>query len=174
MSGLRRAHGLVFLVAVAFWLGACTTRPSVSSPRRAAAPVLSYTIPSITAGQIDSSFHRGRVTVLLFITTFDVFSQAEAQRLEDLFHSATPRINAAAIIMEPPKNLELAQAFVDVLHLSYPVGMAAPHELERQGVLGKIKTVPAWLILDKHGRLVGSGAGTFSLKDLESAVARAR
>ena len=154
---------------------ACSTShlPPTAGPRPKG-PVLSYSIPSLTGQPIDSNTHRGRATALLFITTFDVFSQAEAARLEDLFRSHEPRINAAAVIMEPPKNLELAQAFVNVLHLSYPVGMADQRELSRQGVLGEIATVPAWLFLDPKGHLVATGLGSLSLSELKSAVDQAQ
>ncbi len=153
---------------------ACSSTEKTPSSGDSDGSALRYSIPAVAGDGIDSFHHRGRVTVLLFITTFDVFSQAEAARLEDLYRSHHPRINAAAIIMEPPKNLELARAFVEVLHLSYPVGMADQRELERQGILGEVRTVPAWLILDKVGRLTATGVGTLTLSELESAVMEAQ
>ena len=113
------------------------------------------------------------MTALLFITTSDLFSQAQASRLEDLYRSHEPRINAAAIVLEPPKNIELVHAFVEVLKLTYPVGIADQNELSHQGLLGEVQKVPAWLILDRQGRVSASGVGSFSLGELEQAITRA-
>jgi hypothetical protein len=132
--------------------------------------VLQYAIPTVSGPAIETTAHQGRVTVLLFITTFDVFSQAQAARLEDFYRSHVPRINAAAIVMEPPKNLELVRAFAKVLALSYSVGMADQAQLEQQGLLATINSVPAWLLLDRWGHVAASGVGTLTITELETAV----
>jgi hypothetical protein len=134
---------------------------------------LKYIIPAVDGGVIESSRNTGRVTVLLFVTTFDVYSQAQAMRLEDLFRSHEPRINAVAIVMEPPKNIQLVRSFIDVLRLSYSVGMADHQELERQGLLGQIQSVPAWVFLNARGQVVNSGLGGFSMTELERTVVQA-
>lgn len=140
---------------------------------RRAGPALEYAIPTVSGSPIETPAHRGRVTVLLFITTFDVFSQSQAARLEDFYRSHQPRINAAAVVMEPPKNLELVVAFSKVLDLSYSVGMADHRELERQGLLAAVNSVPAWLIMNASGELVASGVGTLTIAQLELAVTEA-
>ncbi|HXS18517.1 MAG TPA: hypothetical protein VN764_15070 [Polyangiaceae bacterium] len=149
-----------------------------ASHRAAASPAehsrLHYTIPTVSGGPIDTMAHRGRATVLLFVTTFDVLSQSQASRLEDFYRSHEPRINAAAVVMEPPRNWELVQSFAKVLALSYSVGMADHQELSRQGLLGEINTVPAWLVLDADGRVSASGVGTLSITQLKRAVTQAQ
>lgn len=145
-------------------------RASVST---ATHPRLTYSIPTVAGGPIDSTAHRGRVTVLLFVTTFDVLSQSQASRLEDLYRSHEPRINAAAVVMEPPRNWELVQSFAKILALSFSVGMADNQQLSVQGLLGDINTVPAWLVLDAEGRLSASGVGTLTLAQLDKAVKQA-
>lgn len=136
-------------------------------------PRLSYSIPTVSGGPIDSSVHQGWVTVLLFVTTFDVLSQSQASRLEDFYRSHEPRINAAAVVMEPPRNWELVQSFAKVLSLSFSVGMADNQELSRQGLLAEINTVPAWLVIDADGRLSASGVGTLTIAQLDKAVKQA-
>ena len=73
---------------------------------------------------VSSEELRGRATVLLFVTTFDLASQAEAKHLEDLYRTHKPRINAVAVVMEAPKYAPLARSFAEVLGLSYPVALA--------------------------------------------------
>lgn len=152
----------------------CGPISSAKNARSTASGVsISYTIAGVDGEAIESKAHRGRVTALLFITTFDLFSQAQASRLEDLYRSHVPRINAAAIVLEPPKNIELVQAFVEVLKLSYPVGIADQNELSHQGLLGEIQQVPAWLILDSQGKVSASGVGSLSMGELEQALTQA-
>ena len=168
MKTLCRSCLALFLVVCA--LGCKETSGRGSSSPAASGPVLDYLIPGIFGDVLDSAQHRGRVTVLLFVTTFDIYSQAQATRLEDLFRSHEPRINAAAIVMEPPKNIELVQTFASVLGLTYSVGIADRPQLQSQGLLGAVKTVPAWIVLDAQGRVTVAGVGPATLTELEQAV----
>jgi hypothetical protein len=113
------------------------------------------------------------VTVLLFVTTFDVFSQAAAKRLEDAFRSHVPRINALAVVMEAPQYVDLARSFRDVLELSYPVAIEDKRELQRQGVLSMVQGVPAWIFLNERGQVFAGGSGALSLSELEKTISGA-
>lgn len=170
-----RVRAAACLVLVFVLLEGCN--PPTSGPASASAarhPRLHYSIPTVSGGPIDTTAHQGRVTVLLFVTTFDVLSQSQASRLEDFYRSHEPRINAAAVVMEPPRNWELVQSFAKVLSLSYAVGMADHGELSRQGLLGEINTVPAWLVLDARGTVSASGVGTLTITQLKRAVTQAQ
>lgn len=127
---------------------------------------LDYAFPGLSGRLVDSTAHRGRTTVLLFITTFDVFSQAQASRLEDLVRSREPRINAAAVVLEAPRNAELVTAFVEVLELSYPVAVSDSRELSSHAFFQNIRSVPAWVFLDADGRPQAVGSGALSLERL--------
>ncbi len=145
-----------------------------TSASRSAAEVLEYSFPGIDGETISSKEHRGRVTVLLFVTTFDVLSQAQAQRLEDLYRTYSPRINALAIVMEAPRYVDLARAFRDVVGLHFPVAIASRQQVARQGSLSQIQQVPAWIVLDSRGRVSGAAVGEISPDELRKAVRRAQ
>lgn len=95
----------------------------------------------------------GRVTVLLFATTFDLNSQAQAKFLEDAYRTHTPRINALLVLLEPPKYVELARSFRDILRLSYPVALGDHDEVRSSARFPSVRAVPTWIVLDRNSRV---------------------
>lgn len=171
---LRWLEGLSCVLLLAGLLAACRPGPgqapeSGASDSESLDPV-HYVFPGVTGPPVESTTHRGRATVLLFITTFDVFSQAQASRLEDLFRSREPRINAAAIVVEAPRNAELVTAFVEVLDLSYAVAMTESRTLSEHTFFRNIRAVPAWVFFDASGRPQAVGSGALSLDRLNEVL----
>src|SRR5690606_35375870 len=111
--------------------------------------VLEFAFPSVDGTPIASSALLGRVSVLLFVTTFDVASQAQARRLEDLYRTHAPRLNALGVVVEAPRYADLARTFRDSLGLSYPLAMADRTVLESHSVFRQVQAVPAWIFLDR-------------------------
>jgi len=135
--------------------------------------VLNYSFAGIEGEVVSTNSNLGRVTVLLFVTTFDVSSQAQAKRLEDLYRTHVPRLNAVAIVVEAPRHVELARSFRDVLDLHFPVAMTEQRTLSRHPVLSGLPSIPAWVFLDRRGNLTGSAWGARTPQELDEAVARA-
>ncbi len=161
------ALSLALVLCVGSCAGAKQESASAASER---GEPLTYTLPGLEGGAVDSSSHRGRPTVLLFITTFDVFSQAQASRLEDLYRSHTPRINAVAVVIEAPRNASLVQSFAETLHLTYDVAVAEKRVIEEQGMMSAARSVPAWVFLDSTGRVAAVGTGSLTLQQLDDAL----
>lgn len=175
-SGRRSGAGRVLCwVAVGCGLAgaACGGQPSPSR-QEAVAPergeVLSYAWGTTDGGVVSSDALRGRATVLLFVTTFDLASQAQAKHLEDVYRTHKPRINAVAVVMEPPKYAPLASSFAEVLGLSYPVALADDATRTGQGPFGAIQSVPSWVVLDRDSRLAFAHAGVVSVEQLVQRV----
>jgi len=152
--------GLVALTA-----GACASVPAeegvgpglgsnvvpVGSVEPSGAPVL-FRYPDVRGGELTSDGLQGRVSVLLFMTTYDVPSQAEVLFLTRLHKEHTPRINVALIVLEPPESRDIVKEFVRALKLEYPVGMADAATIRGNGPFAKLQHVPSIVILDKGGR----------------------
>lgn len=156
-------------------LGVACSGPTASST---AAPVsrgepLAYAFGTTDGAVVTSETTRGRVTVLLFLTTFDLASQAQAKHLEQLYRRHAPRFNALGVVMEPPRNAELARSFGEVLGLSYPIALADAATLSGDGPFGAVTSVPSWLILDREARAVFAKAGALAPSALEKAVSAA-
>lgn len=111
---------------------------------------------------------RGRVTALLFVTTFDLPSQAAARTLAEVQRRHRPRFNAAVIAIESAENATLVGVFRDTLGLPYPVGIADQVELLASPAFADIDRVPTLVLLDKNGELRHRHYGLFERSTLES------
>jgi hypothetical protein len=127
-----------------------------------------------TQGELfDSSGTRGRSTVVLFVTTFDLASQAQARYLNELLREHTPRANGGVVVLEPPKHRVLAEAFRTSLGLAYPVALANPKTLVGEGPFGSIDGVPTLIVLDRQGRPVFRHTGAVSKRLMDEALSAA-
>jgi hypothetical protein len=111
---------------------------------------------------------RGRVTVLLFATTYDLPSQIAARRLDEVLHQHQPRFNAACVVLEAADNAVLVETFRDSLRLSYPVAIADVVELRASTAFSEIDRVPTAVLLDRRGRERMRHFGAFETKELTS------
>ena len=123
--------------------------------------------------ELSSETTRGRVTVLVMVTTFDLASQVAAKRVNQVLHAHRPRINAGAVVLEAAKYAPLAEAFRSVLELSYPVALADLDTLQRDSTFGEVVSVPTLLVLDATGREVTRNSGYVPVAELETWLARA-
>lgn len=113
---------------------------------------------------------RGRFAVLLFITTFDSASQLMARQLNQILHTYSPRINAAAIVLEDPDYAPLAQVFRDSLDLDYPVALADAATLRGESSFGLIRRVPTLVVLGPHAERVWEREGFVPPAVIEQAL----
>jgi hypothetical protein len=158
------------------WLVASGCAPSIRTvepEENRGGEVVEYAFGGIDGEVVSSMSTRGRVTILLFVTTFDVTSQAQARRLEDLFRTHVPRLNAVAVVLEAPRYVDLARTFRDVLGLHYPVAMVDQHAQGAHSILARVKAVPTWIVLDARGRLTFATEGALTPAELEKVVQRA-
>ncbi|HKQ71009.1 MAG TPA: TlpA family protein disulfide reductase [Polyangiaceae bacterium] len=121
-------------------------------------------------GWLASEMLRGRPTVLAFLTTYDLGSQAEARFLAGVAKRHVPRINAAAIVLETPQNRPLMVAFRDALRLDYPVAIGDSGLIRGEGPFGDVHVVPSVVVLDAESRLVRKHFGLAKEDDIEDAL----
>lgn len=133
-----------------------------------------YVFGTTDGEEVSAEAMRGRVTALVFVTTFDLASQLAAKQLNQALHTHRPRINAAAVVLEAPKYAPLADVFRTSLKLSYPVAIADLAMLRQSSTLGQVYSVPTLIILDAEGREVSRNYGAFSNEDLDKWLDRAR
>jgi hypothetical protein len=132
-----------------------------------------FTFGTLAGQEVSSDTTRGRTTALLFVTTYDLPSQAEAQLLRDVIASHKPRANAAIVMMEPPRAAELAQVWAASIDVRLPIAMASPTLLAGDSALGRINGVPTLIILDRRGRLLERLEGAVTREELTLALTRA-
>jgi hypothetical protein len=148
---------------------------SASEPEAASAPVsgrpIHFVYGTTEGTELSSATTRGRATVMLFVTTYDLASQVQAKQVESIVRSFTPRINAGAVVLETADYAMLADAFRTSLKLSYPVAMADAHTLGGHGPFGTVKRVPTAVVLDRSGVEVWRKAGLAEPREIEQALA---
>ncbi len=146
----------------------------VADPVETEGRVLQFAFGTTDGEEVSNATTRGRVTVLVFVTTFDLGSQVVAKRLDQVMRTHHPRINAAAVVLEAPNHAPLAEAFRSALELSYPVALADLPELAQNSGLGEVRSVPTVLVLNGEGREIARNIGVCTVSSLESWIARAQ
>jgi hypothetical protein len=173
-SSTRR---LVGAVALASWFGALIScggaevRHDVSVVLKGV-PVYDYV--AIDGRRFSSEGNHGKVVVVAIIATYDLASQVVMRELMDAAARERRPVAAAAIVLEPPKNAPLAEAFAATLELPFPVIMADQATLEARGPFGKVDRVPTTIILNGEGREVWRKEGAVSARQLSSGIGAAR
>ncbi len=135
-----------------------------------AKPFVAWTFAGTDGSAVTANDMLGRVTIVLFLSTYDPASQIAAARFDHCIHTLPRRTNAIAVAMEPPDYAVLVSTFRDSLRLTYPVLMPDPATLLGQGPFGKIDVVPTWVVLDPYGREVWRGIGVRALGELGDTV----
>jgi hypothetical protein len=156
-------------VLAASTLGCATpAAPAAVSLPSGNAPAFAFT--SLDGKPLSPAEVAGRTTVIGFLTTYDVHSQAEARFLAMLERHHTPRINVVALMLEAPENRPLVEAFVASLGLAYPVALADAATIAGDGPFAGLHHVPSIVVLDRDGREAWRHIGFVSEAGLEAAV----
>lgn len=178
-SGLLLRHCALLLrqrtIALSLLLVSCRTeRPPAaaqSSPALGAPVDFGFSAPG--GEVVDSASTRGRATVLVFITTFDVASQIATRLLSDVVRNFVPRSNALGIVFEDPEYEALLPAYRETLELPFPVAMADFATRSGQSAFGTVNVIPTFVVLDRQGRQTWRRDGPATRRELDEALRRA-
>ncbi len=167
-------------LTVAGCVAGCVANDQVEAPpvpTLSVAPTPEKGAPPVAFGWIDlrgrelsTSSVRGRVTVLAFVATYDVASQAQARFLTGLSKRHVPRLNVGLVVLEQETNRPLVEAFVDTLGIEYPVALADAATLAGKGPFEGLHHVPAVVVLDREGRERARRLGLSREEELEELV----
>jgi hypothetical protein len=180
-SGACALWNVVAPGAIACAAACGSTEPSPGLPTPSSQPSATLTMPAtgtpvsfrwddVHGGALSSADLLDRVSVLAFVTTYDVPSQAEVRFLSQLAREHTPRINVAIVVLEPPENAPLALAFASALDLKYPVAMADAATIKGEGPFAGLHHVPSVVVLDKRGVERVRHLGLLDYAGLDAAV----
>jgi hypothetical protein len=133
------------------------------------APIV-FHYDDVQKGSVDSTALQGRPAVIIFITTYDLASQAQARFLTMVERRQGPRIRVAAVVLEPPENRPLVIGFRDALHLDYPVALGDRELVAGRGPFGNVHAVPTTIVLDKNGQIAWRNVGLAKDTEIEAAI----
>jgi hypothetical protein len=151
---MSRAPALVLsaLLGCAPSASATPSRPAPNPVELAApeqlGPPVEFAWTSIRGGETTSEAMRGRTTLLVFGTTYDVASQAQVRFVTAVVRRHTPRINALLVVLEQPENRILVEAFANAFDLPYPVALADAPTIAGEGAFRGLHHVPSIVVLD--------------------------
>jgi hypothetical protein len=172
-TGLCVALGWLIQISACAGPGAnpepSTPAPSASVTPVPTGPAVRFRFRALDGREISSDRSLGRNTVIAFITTYDIASQAQARVLSGIAHGHVPRTNCYALVIEPDTAGLLVEAFVKTLNLSYPVGLVPPEKLRKSG-LRMMKSVPSVLVLDRGGRIAWKKKGMATEDELTAVL----
>lgn len=140
-----------------------------SSTAKLGDPV-AFSLRTLDGEQVSSRQLRDRVSVIVFLTTFDPASQIQAKLVGELLAEHVPRINALGVILEGPQSRPLAEVYRDSLELPYPLAMADATTLGGGGALGGIRRVPTIVLLGRRGEILRQEAGLVPRERLRQLV----
>jgi hypothetical protein len=163
----------VALLAFAFADGGCGSKgqaPDASMPAPTSTAPLRFTYTAIDGRAISTETLRNRISVIGFLTTYDMASQQQARYLALLERHHTPRINVAVLMLEAPENLPLVEAFATSLGLKCPVAIADSATIAGEGPFTGLHHVPSVVILDRAGREAWRHVSFVNEAGLEAAV----
>ena len=141
------------------------------SPAAGGAPV-EFGYATATGGVLTSTELRGRFTVIALVATYDLASQAQIKVLGRVAKNHAPRVNVAAIAMEPAENAPLVAAFAQGLGVPFPVAIADGRTLAGHGPFEGLHHVPSVVILDRDGREVFRHVGAMDEKPIHEELER--
>jgi hypothetical protein len=162
-------------IALCLLLVSCRTEPPPAAAQSAPAlgPPLEFGFNAPGGEIVDSVSTRGRATVLVFVTTFDVASQIAVRLLSDVVRGFAPRSNALAVVFEDPQYEALLPAYRETLELPFPVAMADFATRSGQSAFGTVNVIPTYVVLDRQGRQTWRRNGPATRRELEEALRRA-
>ncbi|MEY4546348.1 MAG: hypothetical protein RL685_2543 [Pseudomonadota bacterium] len=167
---------VALLLAVSGAAGCVSTSgpaPVSGQPGPARGEPLEFSFSGADQEVVSSAGTRGRATLLVFVTTYDMTSQLVLRRVGEAIVRFVPRSNAAAVVLEAPSYAELLPAYRDSLQLPFPVVMSDFATLQGVGPFADIQHVPTLLVLDRTGREVARRQGALSLEEIEQELTRA-
>lgn len=129
-----------------------------------------FSYPALDGSRITTASLKGRVTVIALVASYDDASIAQLKFLRSLARRQVPRINAVALVLEPPNNRPMIEAFAAALELGFPVALADQPTIEGRGPFPGLHHVPSVVILDPRGREVWRNVGLVQRRALAAAV----
>lgn len=129
---------------------------------------------SLDDREVSSPALRGRATIVTFVASYGDASLLQMRFVQKVHGEHAPRINAAAIFLEPLENRPLARVFCESLGLKFPAAMADADTIQGKGAFAGIDTVPSTVVLDARGREVWRKVGVAHPDELRDALKRAQ
>ena len=167
---------MLVAAALAGCSGKQTERAPVGVSEKAGATFpdtpITYLFDPLDERPVSSAAHRGKPTILAFVTTGGWDGQAQVDYLVAMAKNDGATVNYALIALHPRKEIVLVEAYVSALKVEFPVALANPSLMASTGPFGEVSAVPTVVVLDREGRIVWKHTGLAKAAELRSHMRR--
>ena len=129
-----------------------------------------FSFDSLDARPVSSHALRGRVTVITFVTTWDLMSQAQVEFLAVMAKRDGAKVNYAAVALQRYADRELIEVYRTKLGLPYPFAIAGGADDPSVAPFVPFEAVPTTIVLDKEGHIAFRKTGLVKSDELRSAM----
>lgn len=172
---MTRAHRtcgrlmMSILLMVALGCGSRASAPQPTTPQSATTPRLDLGIRLSDGRWVELADLRGTPVLVFVFATFDAVSQASLKSLRP-FVPQHPEVVVVGIAAQP-RATQLVEAWDYALDPPFPVGADPYGRVENgESMLGKIETVPTYILFDANGYEIDRTTGLLSEGDLARLV----
>jgi thiol-disulfide isomerase/thioredoxin len=152
---------LAALVAIA-----CTHSPAPdeivvgkSERPEAAGPPVQFSLDSLDSRPVSTGTVVGKPTVVAFVTTWDLSSQAQVDYLVPMSKKDGDQVNYVMVALQEAKDRELVEVFARGLGVTFPAALGDQEMIEGAGPFGSLRAVPTTVVLDRAARMVWRHVG---------------
>jgi hypothetical protein len=148
----------------------------VGSARSPVSPsAVEFLFSSLDDRPVSSSGLAGKPTVLAFVVTDELASQAQAGFLAAMAKNDGDKVNYALVAVEPAERRELIESFRSFFETKFGVslrtGMADKDLLLGAGPFGDVRKLTV-VLLDKAGKIAWQKTGIAKAEEIRAALAR--
>lgn len=133
---------------------------------------VTYVFDTLDERPVSSAAHRGKPTVLTFVTTGDIVGQAQVDYLVAMAKNDGAKVNYALVAIHPRKEIVLVEAYMSALKVEFPVALGDRAVMSAQGPFGEISAVPTVVVLDREGKIVWKHTGLAKADELRGHMRR--
>lgn len=101
----------------------------------------------------------GKPTVIAFVTTWDLSSQAQIDFLVPMSKKDGAQVNYLMVALQEGKDRALVEVFAQGLGVGFPAALADQEVMSGGGPFGPVRAVPTTVILDRAARMVWRHVG---------------
>ena len=133
---------------------------------------VSYAFDTLDERPVSSSAHRGKLSVLVFVTTGDIVGQAQVDYLVAMAKNDGAKVNYSLVALHPRKEIPIVEAYISALKVEFPVALGDASVMSAAGPFGEISAVPTVIVLDPEGRIMWKHTGLAKADELRAHMRR--
>lgn len=177
-SGKKRtdstAGRLALLVAAAACFVACGGKGPEVAPLASREDARPFVFDSLDERPVSSEAFRGKPAVLVFLTTWDMASQAEVGIVSRMAERDGDKVRYAIVALHEKHERELVENYARALKVTFPVALGDSESRVGRGPLGDVHAIPTVLVLDARGRIVQKHVGITKADVLRPSIEAAK